>query len=42
MSLTAQLYKLKSGYEKHTTKTKVSHLLHMGDLKLVDKTEMEL
>jgi hypothetical protein len=29
-------------YEEHTTKTKISHLLYMNDLKLIDKSEEEL
>jgi len=33
--LTEQLYRLKTGYEEHTTKTKISHLLYMDDLKLI-------
>jgi hypothetical protein len=37
-----QLNRLNIGYEEHTTKTKVSHLLHMDDLKLIRKTEEEL
>jgi len=31
-----------AGYEKHITKTKVTRLLYMDDLKLVDKTEEEI
>jgi len=34
--------KLNTGYEKHTTKTKISHLLYMDDLKLIGKTKEEL
>jgi len=33
---------LNTGHEEHTTKTKVSHLLDMNDLKLIGKTEEEL
>jgi hypothetical protein len=33
---------LNEGYEKHTTKTKVSYLLYMDDLKLIVKSEKEL
>jgi len=33
------LNKLNTGYEEHTIKTKVSHLLYMDDFKLVGKTE---
>jgi len=40
--LTEQLNKLNTGYEEHTTKTKVSYLLYMDDLKLIGKTEEEL
>jgi hypothetical protein len=39
--LTEQLNKLKSGYEEHTTKTKVSRLLYMDGWKLADKTVVE-
>ena len=38
---TQQLNKLNTGYEKHTTKTKISHLFYMDDLKLIGKTEEE-
>jgi hypothetical protein len=37
-----KLYKLNTGYEEHTSKTKVSHLLYMDDLRLIRKTEEEL
>jgi hypothetical protein len=30
-----------TGYEEHTTKTKVSHSFYMDDLKLIGKTEEE-
>jgi hypothetical protein len=40
--LTEQLNKLNTGYEEHTTKTKISHLLYMDDLKLIAKSEEEL
>jgi len=33
---------LNTGYEEHTTKTKISHLLYMDDLKLIAKSEKEL
>jgi hypothetical protein len=33
---------LNTGYEEHTTKTKISHLLYMDDLKLIAKSEEEL
>jgi len=33
---------LNTGYEKHTTKTKISRLLYMDDLKLIAKSEKEL
>jgi hypothetical protein len=39
---TEQLNKLDTEYKEHTTKTKVSHLLYMVDLKLIGKTEEEL
>jgi len=32
---------LNSGYEEHTTKTKISHLLYKDDLKLIAKSEEE-
>jgi hypothetical protein len=37
-----QLNRLNTGYEEHTTKTKISHLLYMDDLKLIAKSEEEL
>ena len=40
--LTEQLTRLNTGYEEHTTKTKISHLLYMDDLKLIAKSEEEL
>jgi hypothetical protein len=40
--LIAQLTKLNTGYEQHITKTKISHLLYMDDLKLIAKSEEEL
>jgi hypothetical protein len=40
--LTEQLNKLNIGYEEHTTKTKISHLLYVDDLKLIAKSEEEL
>ena len=33
---------LKTGYEEHTTKTEISHLLYMDDLKLIAKSKEEL
>jgi len=33
---------MNTGYEEHTTKTEVSHLLYMDDLKLIGNTEEEL
>jgi hypothetical protein len=42
LPLTEQLNKLNTGYEEHTTKTKISHLLYVGDLKLISKSEKEL
>jgi uncharacterized ubiquitin-like protein YukD len=40
--LTEQLNKLNTGYEEHTIKTKISHLLYVDDLKLIAKSEEEL
>jgi len=40
--LTEQLNRLNTGYEEQTTKTKISHLLYMDDLKLIAKSEEEL
>jgi hypothetical protein len=40
--LTEQLNRLNTGYEEHTTKTNISHLLYMDDLKLIAKSEEEL
>jgi len=40
--LTEQLNKLNTGYEEHTTETKVSHLFYMDDFQLISKTEEEL
>jgi len=40
--LTEQLNRLNTGYEEHTTKTKISHLLYIDDLKLIAKSEEEL
>jgi hypothetical protein len=40
--LTEQLNKLNTGYEEHTTKTKISHLLYTDDLKLIAKSEKEI
>jgi len=40
--LTEQFIKSNTGCEEHTTKTKVSHLLYMDNLKLIGKTEEEL
>jgi len=40
--LTEQLNRLNTGYVEHTTKTKISHLLYMDDLKLIAKSEEEL
>ena len=42
LPLTEQLNKLNTGYEVHTTKTKISHLLYMDDLKLIAKSEEEI
>jgi hypothetical protein len=40
--LTEQLNKLNTGFEEHITKTKISHLLYMDDLKLIAKSEEKL
>jgi len=40
--LTEELNRLNTGYEEHTTKTKISHLLYMDDLELFAKSEEEL
>jgi hypothetical protein len=42
ISLTEQLNRLKTGYKEHITKTKTLHLLYMGDLKLIAKSDEEL
>jgi hypothetical protein len=42
LPLTEQLNKLNTGYEEHTTKTKIFHLLYIDDLKLIAKSEEEL
>jgi hypothetical protein len=42
LPLTEQLNKLNTGYKEHTTKTKISYLLYMGDLKLIAKSEEEI
>jgi hypothetical protein len=42
LPLTEQLNMLNTGYEEHTPKTKLSHLLYMDDLKLIAKSEEEL
>ena len=40
--LTEQMNRLNTGYEQHVTKTKISHLLYMDDLKLIAKSDEEL
>ena len=40
--LMKQLYRFNTGYEEHITKTKISHLLYMDDLKLIAKSQEEL
>jgi len=40
--LNEQLNTLNTGYEEHTTKTKISHLLYTDDLKLIANSEEEL
>jgi len=42
LPLTEQLNKLDTGYEEHTSKIKMSHLLYMDDLKLIAKSEEEI
>jgi hypothetical protein len=37
-----QLSRLNMGYEEHTTKTRISHLLYMDNLKLTDKSKAEI
>ena len=39
--LTEHLNWLNTGYEEHKSKTKISHLLYMDDLKLIAKSEEE-
>jgi hypothetical protein len=41
LPLTEKLNNLNTGYEEHTTKAKISHLLYMDDLKLIAKSEEE-
>jgi hypothetical protein len=41
-AFTEQLNRLNTGYEEHTTKTKMSHLLYMDGLKLIAKSKEEL
>jgi hypothetical protein len=40
--LTEQLNRLNTGHVKHTTKTKISHLLYMEGLKFIAKSDEEL
>jgi hypothetical protein len=40
--LTEQVNRLNKGYKENITKTKISHLLYMDDLKLIAKSEEEL
>jgi hypothetical protein len=40
--LTELLNRLNTGYEEHITKTEISQLLYMDDLKLIAKSEEEL
>jgi len=40
--LTERLNVLNTGYEQHTTRTKISHPLYIDDLKLMVKSEEEL
>jgi len=39
--ITEQMNKLNTRYEEHKTKTKISHLLYMDDLKLIATSEEE-
>ena len=39
ISLITIAEQLNAGYEEHTTKTKVSHLHYINDLKLISKTK---
>jgi len=41
LPVTEQVNKLNTGYEEHTTKTKISHLLYTDDLKLIAESEEE-
>ena len=40
--LAEHLKRLNTGYEEHTTKTKISHLLYMDGFKLIAKSEERL
>ena len=40
--LTVQLNRLNTGYKEHITRTEISQLLYMDDLKLIAKSEEEL
>jgi len=40
--VTEQLNRLNTGYEEHTTETKISHLLYMDDLNLIAKSEEQI
>ena len=42
MPLTEKRNRLNTGYEEHITKTKISHLLYIDDLKLIAKSGEEL
>jgi hypothetical protein len=42
LPLTKKLNKLNTGYDEHTTKTKILHLLYMDNLKVITKSEKEL
>jgi len=41
-NLTEQMNAVSTGYEEHTNKTKISHLLYMDDFRLIGKTKEEL
>ena len=42
LPLTEQLNKLDTGYEDYTTKTKISHILYLDDLKLIAKSDEKI
>jgi hypothetical protein len=42
ISLTEQLNKFNTDFEEHTTKTKMSHLIYMDDLKMITESDEEI